>query len=81
MVGHAVAVKYFKPYYIGFEWERFRREVAILAYVSRVLPPTTSHTACVATLTLSNWLVRLCRMMKNWKKVTGRFDLLPFSFH
>jgi len=25
-----VAVKYFKPYFIGFEWSRFRREVAIL---------------------------------------------------
>eukprot|EP01127_Copromyxa_protea_P015556 TRINITY_DN4488_c0_g1_i2.p1 TRINITY_DN4488_c0_g1~~TRINITY_DN4488_c0_g1_i2.p1 ORF type:complete len:1740 (+),score=308.01 TRINITY_DN4488_c0_g1_i2:97-5220(+) len=26
----AVAVKFFKPYHIGFEWSRFRREVAIL---------------------------------------------------
>jgi len=25
-----VAVKFFKPYFIGFEWSRFRREVAIL---------------------------------------------------
>eukprot|EP01125_Pyxidicula_operculata_P010873 TRINITY_DN356_c4_g1_i1.p1 TRINITY_DN356_c4_g1~~TRINITY_DN356_c4_g1_i1.p1 ORF type:complete len:1793 (-),score=294.68 TRINITY_DN356_c4_g1_i1:47-4723(-) len=25
-----VAVKYFKPYFIGFEWSRLRREVAIL---------------------------------------------------
>jgi len=29
-----VAVKYFKPYYLGFEWPRFRREVAILALCS-----------------------------------------------
>eukprot|EP01126_Amoeba_proteus_P052467 TRINITY_DN6337_c0_g1_i11.p1 TRINITY_DN6337_c0_g1~~TRINITY_DN6337_c0_g1_i11.p1 ORF type:complete len:490 (+),score=90.83 TRINITY_DN6337_c0_g1_i11:483-1952(+) len=26
-----VAVKYFKPYFIGFEWSRFRREVALLS--------------------------------------------------
>jgi len=26
-----VAVKFFKTYFIGFEWNRFRREVAILA--------------------------------------------------
>uniref|UniRef100_A0A6B2LIN1 Protein kinase domain-containing protein n=1 Tax=Arcella intermedia TaxID=1963864 RepID=A0A6B2LIN1_9EUKA len=25
-----VAVKFFRPYFIGFEWSRFRREVAIL---------------------------------------------------
>eukprot|EP01129_Flabellula_baltica_P009859 TRINITY_DN40_c0_g3_i1.p1 TRINITY_DN40_c0_g3~~TRINITY_DN40_c0_g3_i1.p1 ORF type:complete len:1626 (-),score=289.42 TRINITY_DN40_c0_g3_i1:781-5658(-) len=29
--GNRVAVKYFKPYYIGFQWSRFRREAAILS--------------------------------------------------
>ena len=31
-----VAVKFFKTYLIGFQWNRFRREVAILAYVSPI---------------------------------------------
>lgn len=29
-----VAVKFFKPYFIGFEWSRFRREVAILRFIT-----------------------------------------------
>lgn len=56
--GHqVVAVKYFKPYFLGFEWPRFRREVAILAICSHpyIISFIGAHVPDPKDIKYSNW--------------------------
>jgi len=56
--GHQiVAVKYFKPYFLGFEWPRFRREVAILAICAHpyIISFIGAHVPAPQDIKNSNW--------------------------